>query len=78
MPSSAGRAGFWPVGRGGVPSGAGRAWFWLVGPEGMPSSAGLAGFDRYAHDFPGPAGRGQRRDVPVLLSVGYSSCHWCQ
>ena len=20
----------------------------------------------------------RRRDVPVLLSVGYSSCHWCQ
>lgn len=20
----------------------------------------------------------KRRDVPVLLSVGYSSCHWCQ
>ena len=19
----------------------------------------------------------RRRDVPVLLSVGYSSCHWC-
>lgn len=20
----------------------------------------------------------RRRNVPVLLSVGYSSCHWCQ
>jgi hypothetical protein len=20
----------------------------------------------------------RRRDVPVLLSVGYSACHWCQ
>ncbi|RPK76362.1 DUF255 domain-containing protein [Streptomyces sp. P8-A8] len=20
----------------------------------------------------------ERRDVPVFLSVGYSSCHWCQ
>ncbi len=20
----------------------------------------------------------RQRDVPVLLSVGYSSCHWCQ
>ncbi|GAA2972765.1 hypothetical protein GCM10020227_46730 [Streptomyces flavovirens] len=20
----------------------------------------------------------RRRDVPVLLSVGYASCHWCQ
>ncbi|MFF7252402.1 DUF255 domain-containing protein [Streptomyces microflavus] len=20
----------------------------------------------------------KRRDVPVLLSVGYSACHWCQ
>jgi uncharacterized protein YyaL (SSP411 family) len=19
----------------------------------------------------------QRRDVPVLLSVGYAACHWC-
>jgi len=19
----------------------------------------------------------QRRDVPIFLSVGYSSCHWC-
>ena len=19
-----------------------------------------------------------RRDVPVLLSVGYAACHWCQ
>ncbi|MSW60726.1 MAG: DUF255 domain-containing protein, partial [Actinobacteria bacterium] len=19
----------------------------------------------------------QERDVPILLSVGYSSCHWC-
>jgi uncharacterized protein YyaL (SSP411 family) len=19
----------------------------------------------------------RRRDVPILLSVGYSSCHWC-
>ena len=21
--------------------------------------------------------RGRRRDVPVLISVGYSACHWC-
>ncbi|MQS99212.1 DUF255 domain-containing protein [Streptomyces jumonjinensis] len=21
---------------------------------------------------------GRQRAVPVLLSVGYSSCHWCQ
>jgi uncharacterized protein len=20
----------------------------------------------------------QRRDVPVLISVGYAACHWCQ
>ncbi|GAA1746068.1 hypothetical protein GCM10009681_16360 [Luedemannella helvata] len=20
----------------------------------------------------------KRRDVPVLISVGYASCHWCQ
>ena len=20
----------------------------------------------------------RRRDVPILLSVGYSACHWCQ
>ena len=20
----------------------------------------------------------RRRDVPVFLSIGYSSCHWCQ
>lgn len=20
----------------------------------------------------------KRRDVPVFLSIGYSSCHWCQ
>ncbi|MEU9707109.1 DUF255 domain-containing protein [Streptomyces sp. NPDC047967] len=20
----------------------------------------------------------RKRDVPVLLSVGYASCHWCQ
>ena len=22
-------------------------------------------------------GEARRRDVPVLLSVGYSTCHWC-
>ncbi|MCC3771888.1 thioredoxin domain-containing protein [Streptomyces sp. UNOC14_S4] len=22
--------------------------------------------------------RRRRRDVPVFLGVGYSSCHWCQ
>ncbi|MDQ8708116.1 DUF255 domain-containing protein, partial [Streptomyces sp. LHD-70] len=27
---------------------------------------------------PGPFVEGRRRGVPVLLSVGYSSCHWCQ
>jgi uncharacterized protein YyaL (SSP411 family) len=20
----------------------------------------------------------RRRDVPILLSVGYAACHWCQ
>ena len=20
----------------------------------------------------------ERRDVPVLLSIGYAACHWCQ
>ncbi|WP_329141021.1 thioredoxin domain-containing protein [Streptomyces sp. NBC_01476] len=23
-------------------------------------------------------GEARKRGVPVLLSVGYSSCHWCQ
>jgi uncharacterized protein YyaL (SSP411 family) len=20
----------------------------------------------------------ERRDVPILLSIGYAACHWCQ
>ncbi|MCL7021275.1 thioredoxin domain-containing protein, partial [Vibrio vulnificus] len=26
---------------------------------------------------PGAFDEARRRDVPVLLSVGYASCHWC-
>jgi len=28
----------------------------------------------------GPAAfaEARRRDVPVLISVGYAACHWCQ